>query len=221
MKLQINKAASTTKAAIAEADMALINAQALRELTSEEVFTFKVNACNDQVDRDFERFAPATLTGLAKLFVGKTVIFDHRWSASNQTARAYKTAVKQQADGSYVLTAECYMLRNDSTKDLIAAIEGGILREVSVGCAIGKAVCSICGEEYGTCAHHKGAVYEGQLCVCELHDPVDAYELSFVAVPAQPNAGITKETQEKGWTTAEMTAAKIQLEIENEKWRYV
>ena len=221
MKFQINKAASTAKAAIAEADMALINAQALRELSPDEVFTFKVNACNDQVDRDFERFTPVTLTCLAKLFVGKTVIFDHHWSASNQTARIYKTTVNQQEDGSYVLTAECYMLRNDSTKDLVAAIEGGILREVSVGCAISKAVCSICGEEYGTCAHHKGAVYEGQLCVCELHDPVDAYELSFVAVPAQPDAGITKEAQKTGWTPADMTAAKAQLEIENERWRYV
>lgn len=221
MQFQINKAATTTKSAATEADMTLINAQALRDLTPDEVFTFKVNACNDQVDRDFERFTPATLTGLAKLFVGKTVIFDHCWSASNQTARIYKTSVTQQENGSNVLTAECYMLRNGSTKDLIAAIEGGILREVSVGCAIGKAVCSICGEEYGTCAHLKGATYDGKLCICELHDPVDAYELSFVAVPAQPNAGITKEVQKSDWTPAEMTAAKARLEIEQEKWRFV
>lgn len=220
MRIQINKAAAATKAVLSDADMALISAQALRELAPEEVFTFKVNACNDLVDRDCERFTQATLVVLAKLFVGKTVIFDHMWSASKQTARIYQTAVKQD-DNCYVLTAECYMLRNESTKDIIAAIEGGILREVSVGCAIGKAVCSICGEEYGTCQHLKGATYDGKLCVCELHDPVDAYELSFVAVPAQPNAGVTKEINNTDWTPADMTAAKVQLEIENEKWRYV
>ena len=33
---------------------------------------------------------------------------------------------------------------------LIADIEGGIKKEVSVGCAMGQARCSICGEPYGT-----------------------------------------------------------------------
>ena len=101
------------------------------------------------------------------------------------------------------------------------AIDGGILREVSVGCAMGKALCSICGQEYGTCCHRKGETYEGEVCICELHDPVDAYEMSFVAVPAQPGSGVTKGMSQPCWTDAEKAAEKARLEIEHEKWRFV
>lgn len=220
MQLEINKSAVTAKSEVSEADLELIIRQALRSLTPDEVFTFKVRACDDLVDRDFERFTRSTLEKLATLFVGKTMITDHRWSADNQRARIYDTYIADLGDSS-ALMAKCYMLRNDSTQDIIAAIEGGILREVSVGCAISRTECSICGKEYGTCGHQKGTTYDGELCVCELHDPVDAYEMSFVAVPAQPRAGIIKSKQTSGWTPAELAAAKAQLEMENEKWRFM
>ena len=218
--MEINKAAVTQKAAVTTEDLLLINRQAMRELKAEDVFVFKVRACDTLVDRDFERFTDSTLVTLAKLFVGKTVIFDHMWSAGKQTARIFETFV-EEASEAHVLMAKCYMLRNDSTKYTIEAIEGGILREVSVGCAVSRAVCSICGEDYGTCGHCKGTEYDGALCVCELHDPVDAYELSFVAVPAQPRAGVTKGAKRNGSDPADPTAVKVELEIEHEKWRYV
>lgn len=220
MQLTINKSASAEKPAISGADMSLINAQAMKELTPEEVFTFRVEACNDQVDRDYERFPVETLEKLASMYVGKTVIADHFWSAANQQARIYKAYVEQRENRN-ALIAECYMLRTESTKDAIAAIEGGILREVSVGCAIGQATCSICGQDYSTCQHQKGAVYNGEICHCELRNPIDAYEMSFVAVPAQPKAGVTKSTTSQGITPSELSNAKARLEIENEKWRFV
>ena len=220
MKFQVNKAAAANKAAVTEADLPLINAQALVELTPEDVFVFRCEACNDQVDRDGERFATSALPALAKMFVGKTVICDHSWSASNQQARIYASSVEQRDSGVTALMVSCYMLRNESTKDAIAAIEGGILREVSVGCCMGRVVCSICGKDACACEHHKGATYDGELCVYELCDPIDAYELSFVAVPAQPRAGTTKNHDTTGWAPADMAAAKALLEIENEKWRF-
>ena len=33
--------------------------------------------CDNEIDRDWERFSPETLKGLAPLFVGKSGIFDH------------------------------------------------------------------------------------------------------------------------------------------------
>lgn len=221
MQFQVNKATVATKAAVTEADMPLINAQALVDLAPEDVFIFRCEACNDQVDRDGERFATAALPALAKMFVGKPVICDHQWSASNQQARIYASSVEQRDGGVTCLMVNCYMLRNESTKDTIAAIEGGILREVSVGCCMGRVVCSICGKDACTCEHHKRATYDGELCVYELCDPIDAYELSFVAVPAQPRAGTTKNHDTTGWTPAEMAAAKAGLEIEHEKWRFL
>ena len=75
---------------------------------------------------------------------------------------------------------------------MIAEIEGGIKKEVSVGCSMGRSVCSICGAEQGGCRHVKGQVYGEKLCFAELQEPVDAYEWSFVAVPAQRGAGVLK-----------------------------
>ena len=161
----IQKAARVEKQALAGEELALINRQALKELTEEEVFVFRVAACDNQVDRDQERFTEAALDRLAELYVGKTVIMDHRWSASGQTARIYAGAV-EESEGVRRLVLRAYMLRNDQTAPLIAAIEGGILREVSVGCQVAKAICSICGtdrrETY--CGHCPGQEYEGKRC---------------------------------------------------------
>ena len=78
--------------------------------------------------------------------------------------------------------------------DLIELIEGGIKREVSVGCAISSAICSVCGADWfkEPCQHRGGKEYDGISCWKTLKNPTDAYEISFVAVPAQPRAGVTK-----------------------------
>ena len=156
--------------------------------------------CDNEIDRDFEYFTADTLKEMAELFKGKTVISDHKRMASNQVARIYDTELVKTGEYSLSgenytqLVAKCYMLKNDTTADLIAAIEAGITKEVSVSCAIKSAVCSICGtdnrETY--CKHWNGETYDGNVCYFALKGALDAYELSFVAVPAQPKAGVTK-----------------------------
>ena len=168
-----------------------INALAKAELTAEQVYVFSLWLCDDQVDRDFERFDTEALAGLAKLFIGKTGILDHQWSAGNQVARIFETEVVREERVSYI-KAWAYIRRGGRAEELIADIEAGILKEVSVGCAMGMAVCSVCGSEYGSCGHHKGEHYDGQLCCAILREPMDAYEFSFVAVPAQRDAGVLK-----------------------------
>lgn len=184
---------------IAEGDMALINAQAKTPLAPEQIYTFAVRLCDNQVDRDFERFPRKSLERLAKLFVGKSGIFDHCWTALGQTARLYKVEVVDEpgqmtkaGDSLSWLKGYAYMVRTASNLDLISEIEGGIKREVSVGCSVARSVCSICGEEGGRCGHRKGEAYNGKLCFFSLDEPLDAYEWSFVAVPAQPAAGVVK-----------------------------
>lgn len=190
----LKKFAFVEKAASFAPDMAKINAQALVELKAEDVFAFRIRAADDQVDRDFERFTADALYGLSKLFVGKPVIADHMWSSSMQTARIYDSTV-EKAGGATVLVLYAYMLRNDQTAATITAIEGGILREVSVGCTMGKAICSICGTDKTKvwCEHRRGREYDGKQCVVELSQPNDAFELSFVAVPSQRQAGVVKK----------------------------
>lgn len=173
------------------AQLEAINAQAKAKLTAEQVYVFSLRLCDDQIDRDVERFDTAALPGLAKLFIGKTGIVDHRWSSDNQVARIFAAEVVREDQVSFI-KAWAYIRRGGAADEIIADIEAGIKKEVSVGCAMGRSVCSICGSEYGTCGHVKGEYYDGQLCCAILKEPMDAYEFSFVAVPAQPNAGVLK-----------------------------
>jgi hypothetical protein len=181
-----------------------INRFAKTPMEAEEVYVFSVRLCDDQIDRDFERFDTAALPRLAELFVGKTGIVDHTWSAENQIARIFRTEVVQKGGVSYI-RAWAYMRRTDHTAPVIEQIEAGIRREVSVGCAMAGRTCSICGAPYGSCEHEKGVRYGGEVCAAVLCDPVDAYEFSFVAVPAQPAAGVLKAWKGgEGMTLTEM-----------------
>ena len=168
-----------------------INALAKARLNGEQVYVFSLRLCDDQIDRDGEQFDTAALPGLAKLFVGKTGVVDHKWSAENQVARIFETQVVKE-DGVSYIKAWAYIRRGGANEEIIADIEAGIKKEVSVGCAMGRAVCSVCGSEYGSCGHLKGEVYDGQVCCAILQEPMDAYEFSFVAVPAQREAGVLK-----------------------------
>ena len=178
----IYKAARLEKQAAGALELALINEQTLRELTEDDVFTFRLTACDNQVDREGERFTEATLEQLGKLYIGKPVLRDHKWSAETQTARVYDAHLESKGEVKR-LVLSCYMVRTASTADTIAAIEGGILRECSVGCA---------DQRKTLCEHWPGREYDGQLCHFELDGAADAYEVSLVAVPAQPEAGIVK-----------------------------
>ena len=179
-----------------------INRFTRRELKEDEVYCFSVVLCDNEIDRDNEKFTVPALKKLAELFIGKTGIFSHDPRGENQTARIYDAEViadesKKTADGEiyHYLKADAYMVRTASNEDLIKEIDGGIKKEVSVGCSVSKEVCSVCGKDIragGACAHRKGKSYGGKRCYRLLDDPTDAYEWSFVAVPAQRSAGVTK-----------------------------
>lgn len=187
---------------VSREDLEAINCLSKIPLTAEEVFTFDILLCDNEIDRDHERFSLEALNILKEMFVGKAGIFDHTWSAYGQKARIYKTEVIQdetrtsQANEPYTyLKASAYMLANVENSPLIDEIKGGIKKEVSVGCSVAKITCSICGESAGSmnCSHIKGCEYAGELCCHILDEPTDAYEWSFVAVPAQRDAGVIKQ----------------------------
>ena len=183
--MEINKAAEAVSSGAPTAvQLEAINHLAKAQLTAEQVYVFSLRLCDNQVDRDFERFDEGALPGLARLFLGKTGIVDHKWSSDKQVARIFETQVVKEKGVSFI-KAWAYIRRGGANDEIIADIEAGIKKEVSVGCAMGRAVCSVCGSEYGTCAHQKGASYDGQVCCSLLHETMDASEFSFVAVPAQ------------------------------------
>ena len=70
---------------LTQEELQAINRYAKAELTEDQVYTFSVRLCDNEVDRDGERFPRATLEELAELFVGKCDSFaDGKKSADKQ-----------------------------------------------------------------------------------------------------------------------------------------
>lgn len=182
-----------------------INRFTRRPLAENELYTFSVILCDNDIDRDIECFSDKALDMLKDGFVGKTGVFDHNASTLNQNARIYDTELisddsRLTKDGRpyKYLKGYAYMVRTDDNKNLIAEIDGGIKKEVSISCSASKRLCSVCGCDRNTtgCAHSKGKLYGNSLCHTVLDDITDTYEWSFVAVPSQVNAGVTKHFSE-------------------------
>ena len=196
----IQKTATVGALTVNEGELEKINAYSLSQLNAEEVYTFKIAVCSNaqDTDRDNEPLVLSAVEQLAEKLKGRTVIFDHNPSAKNQAARIYETVLEKSdvlteaGESLTVLVAHCYMVKTQGNADLISEIKGGIKKEVSVGFATDKFLCSVCGREYSGCAHQKGRVYAGKMCRAQITNCRDAYEVSFVAVPCQIDAGTKK-----------------------------
>lgn len=207
-------------------ELALINDFSRKELKEDDVYIFTLTLCDNEVDRDFEKFSTDSLRTLCELFKGKTGITDHSMRSKDQSARIFRTyletdnsKVTDSGESYTALKARAYMLKTDSNSDLIKEIDGGIKKEVSISCSTEKCVCSICGKDLRKheCKHIKGRTYSKKLCYGILSNPTDAYEWSFVAVPAQRNAGVTKSffkeetTLQKGMDVLKSATGEIVL----------
>lgn len=222
MNRDVSKIAKLGGLTVDEAEIEKINRFTLSPVTAADVFTYKICVADNQLelDRDFEPLTLAALEDLQKLLVGKTMIFDHNPSAENQVARIYETAVEKSdnltsaGEPSATLIAKCYMIKTAGNADLIAEINGGIKKEVSVGFRCSRFRCSVCGKEgdYSyRCSHRKGKTYGGKVCYNQICGADDAYEVSFVAVPCQPNAGTTKSYEREAEDTEAVLTARIRL----------
>ena len=207
------------KEQISDEELQLINTYTRRKLEKDEVYAFSVVLCDNDIDRDGERFTVESLFALEKLFVGKTGIIDHNPSAKNQTARIFACTVEavegkktQTGDDYFRLKARAYMPKSEKNKEFILALDSGIIKEVSVGCAVEEVICNICGEKSDLCPHKKGEKYGSKICCGELTNPYDAYEFSFVAIPSQKQAGVTKSASIYG-KESDMESILKKLEI--------
>lgn len=207
----IAKVASVEPLEVTDEDLKKINKYPLVPLKAEEVFAFKATmADNEQDDRNYMPFNLKALQDLKKIYPGKTMLKDHSRRADNQIARIYDTEIIQNPNKQTELgelhtdlIAKIYMVRTESNKDLIAEINGGIKKEVSTSCRPEKMICNICGTDNmkDWCRHYPGVNYDvagadgktsKKRCKMLLHGATEAFELSFVAVPAQPRAGTRK-----------------------------
>lgn len=169
-------------------DMALINATAKQELKPEDVYTFSMRMCDNEIDRDFERFSVHALQLLSNMYIGKSGIIGSQYPDLYNIVKIYKTElilepgqVTTAGDGYCWLKGYAYMVLNEQTKELISEIKSGSKKEISIGCSISNKVCSVCGKT--NCNHVGGRQYDGKLCWFTLQDPIEVYEWSFVTEP--------------------------------------
>ena len=241
----ISKVASVSPLEVTDEDLKKINKYTLSPVKAEDVFIFKATiADNEQDDRNYMPFNLKALQDLNKLYPGKTMLKDHSRRADNQIARVYDTELVQNANKKTELgelhtelVAKIYMIKTDSNKDLIAEIMGGIKKEVSTSTVPKKMICNICNGDGRKCRHWPGAEYTVEdgsptgtkkRCKMLLDGATEAYELSFVAVPAQPRAGthksigfnksvddIEEETPKTENNNAEMDSRLLSLKMSN------
>lgn len=210
----VSKQAKNT---IKDGEIALINKFTKRELKEDEVYVFSVVLCDNDIDRQYERFTDKALGKLSELFIGKTGIMDHDVVSNNQTARIFSCEVQELTDKTNCegnpykrLVARAYMPKSPQNKDFILLIDSGIKKEVSINCCAEDVRCSICGSNIKTdhCSHLKGKKYKKaetlKTCHYILDNPIDAYEWSFVVIPAQREAGVIKSfsASHKGGTNS-------------------
>ena len=79
---------------ITEQELAKIREYTRKDVTADEIYTFSLILCDNETDRDNEKFTEDSLNKLAGMFVGKTGIFDHNMSAGGQTARIYSEEMR-------------------------------------------------------------------------------------------------------------------------------
>lgn len=195
-----------------EADLELINKHTIKPLTSDEVYTFKVQICDNDVDRVGDKMTDNFLEQVADNITGVTGLKDHDWSVENQLARLYDAEVVTDDSKLTVLgEPRKYVLGKAYTlskyKDYIDSINAGLLKETSISFESSGDVCSICGEpmikddcDIGHCknGHIAGHYYDSILCYNKIDKLEDVLEWSLVAVPCQRNAGIKNKNLYNG-----------------------
>lgn len=171
---------------VTDDDLQLINAYTRNVADENDVCLVSVMLCDNDIDRDGERFTTEALYDLKELLVGKMEMMDYK-RHRNERARIIscevvksdkqKTALGDDYAGLVVKIYIPYCRNND---DIIVAILNGDIKDVNIHCTVEKYECSVCGKAYSVCPHKKGEVYDSKLCCCELTNPYKAYDWSFV-----------------------------------------
>lgn len=212
--------------------MAQINQFTMEELGPEDVVCFDTWSCNDMVDRDTDRFRTQCVDAFAKLEgdrspTGKSFMVSHDYTKL-PVARIFDTGTAD-LNGARFLTNSVYMLNSPQYADFIENVRAGIYWAVSVGVMLGVAECSVCASQFSSwfpwCfgGHEKGLFYDPDddsvdeygwpepveegtknaiMCVCELDEPIDFYELSQCFLGAQYGAQIAGKGAMKGYLKA-------------------
>lgn len=179
------------------ADLEAINKLfALEPVGEDDVRVLTMHVANDQFDRSHERFPVPVLQRFADTIEGKPILTGHDRSQVPR-GRFISGDVVPQTDGSNHLIARAYLDANDP---LIQQVARGIAKDVSIGAAADRRVCTLCKTDFDgpakdgkRCTHQLGASYDGEIARAEWGGDLGKYEVhetSFVYMGCQPGAQV-------------------------------
>jgi hypothetical protein len=188
-----------------DADLALIQQYAKREVKAGDVYCFALHTCNTKVDRAGERFTKAYLERFKETLPGKPLIEGHDYSR-RPLGRIYKTEVLPDGQD-WFLKSYAY-LKADSP--VVDEIELGIANSCSVGYSAHKRTCDLCSKEWHPqrrggdyCSHRPLQDYDGKTCTIAYCDSAvqkaEGREISLVYLGCQYGAEAMGKSASPGW----------------------
>lgn len=161
---------------ISDNDMKQINKYTRKDFVRDNIYAFTVTLCDNRIDKDFEMISTDCLYQLKKLALGSTGIL-----TESKTAKIYGVNDRVTLiDNEYVihLEAQAYMPKDCIKKEELEKILND--SEVSIVFSARNKTCSICGNNFNFCGHHKGQKYDNKLCYAILDKPTGFYEWSVI-----------------------------------------
>lgn len=166
-------------------DLAAINQFTLTPVSAADVAVFRMDLCNDQMDRHISRFPTEELRRISdELIVGKPLMELHDMNGSQPVGRFFRSQLANE-NGTVSVRPDVFLLRGHGEDDLIAKIDAGICAGTSISFAFDRPECSACGCDIRDCAHIPGDDVDGEQCHVVLKEVTDVFEGSIVAVPSQ------------------------------------
>lgn len=154
-----------------------------RNIFSEETHMFDIVLCNNDIDKDNERFTSDSLFQMAKMFSGIKVFLGDRHAENDcvgriLTCNVVTTSQKNKLGHPLLeLRAKAYIFKHNN-EDIIDGIVSGRIQHVSVGTAVNHSSCSICHSS--DCSHVPGLFYNDMRCYRNLDDISDVYEVGIM-----------------------------------------
>ncbi len=172
--------------------LAAIRRLALEDLRPEDLYVRWAVVCNDQLDRDHERFSPDVLQGFARTLPGKALLVGHQHQSAPE-GRFFEAWLEQAGDATNLL-AGFYIVKTQQNEHLRRQIDGGVYKYVSVGFTCEDLLCDLCGKSIRgpECPHIPGRSYDGKTCTATWHGSAEAAEGSIVYLGSQRGAEIVK-----------------------------
>lgn len=198
------------------------------ESLNDSWYWFTAEISSTTLDSYYSHMEPSTLRNFAKDAAGGVALLDSHNRTGAKLGVGYSAGGRYEEENGagraiglfYIIPGIRFGGQHSfaSTDDYIRAIEGEVIRDVSVGFYEGRWVCDLCRQPYvsrrSTCTHWAGEEYEievdgkmsWQVCTVAIHD-ARLSEVSLVYDGATPGAMILKAEQEAeaGRLTPEMT----------------